>query len=121
MSFITNDIQINGVKACVIVTGEYTGDGSTGFAVTGLGFQPKWVQIQEREITDSTNVNIYTTSDTVIDDNVAGMAIFNDKLNVESKTNKIVSLDVDGFTVSDNAANEHPNKTGNKYNFIALG
>ena len=113
--------KIEDVNIACMITGSYVGDGSTGFSITGLGFKPKFVRVQEQETTDASNVNIFETTDKVIDDGLSPMSIFIDRSNVESKINKIKSLDDDGFTVTDNSVNQHPNKDWVTYNFYAIG
>ena len=90
--------------------GTYTGDGTTGRAITGLGFRPKVVVIKADH---ATNGHAMWLSDTMSTSN-------NVTNSVESAD--IVSLDADGFTVSHLAsANGRTNESGKTYYWYALG
>jgi hypothetical protein len=105
-------------------TGTYTGDGSTSQGITGLGFQPKYVKIWFRTTSNGTDMESYDTTDTIVDDNASGGAIrterSGDNSNYDFRTNAIISLNADGFTVDDAGGNSHPNKSGQIYNFVAF-
>lgn len=106
-------------RVCRIATGQYTGDGTTSKSITGVGFQPKFVQIWN-----------YTTTE-------LDQQVLNFKSDQESGTfcvlwasagpgvyhrdNRILSLDSDGFTVSDDGADLDPNKLNQVYNYLVLG
>jgi hypothetical protein len=110
------------VGAGQIDTGTYTGDGTESQAITGIGFQPKYVRVWERRILTGLAVDVYETTDTIIVDNANGMSINNS--NSKTRTNAIISLDADGFTVDDDAGpsgGDHPNKLGTIYNYMAMG
>lgn len=105
-----------------MATGSYTGDGGVTKAITGVGFQPRRVEIvQKRTSGSGTVAHVYTT-DAIIDDNVSGAAILID-LNGTStmETARIKTLDSDGFTVGDAGADAHPNSSGIDYNWTAWG
>lgn len=104
-------------------TGTYTGDGTTSQSITGIGFQPKYVRIWNRLTVDgegTTDMPTETT-DTIMDDNVDGGAIEYAGDKMKFQTNKIISLDADGFTVHDAGEDDHPNKNGQVYNYLAFG
>lgn len=104
--------------------GEYTGDGSTGFSVTGLPCSPKYLKIVIRETTSGNAVEVWETWGRVIDDDAAGMSILHRNADTpphEVIKDAIVSLDADGFTVSDQGADKHPNKNTVKYNWYVIG
>lgn len=110
----------------LIHTGTYTGDGTTSMAVTGIGFQPKYVKIWPEIGAPGNNVDMIETTDTIIDDNVNGMGIVHrggGAAGVKHRTaaNRIISLDADGFTVDDAGTNSIPNESGQVYNYIAIG
>jgi hypothetical protein len=102
-----------------IATGTYTGNGATSYAITGLGFAPKFVMII-RQASGTGSANVTMTSDTLVDDDAAGQSIqwgtaaqfYNDG---------IISMDADGFTVDDRGFDNDPNKSGQVYNYIAWG
>ena len=76
----------------------YTGNGSAGHAITGVGFQPDWVWIKTRS-----DVNNHT-----IFDAVRGVTkrIRSNQNNAENTSSGVTSFDSDGFTVgSDSAGN----------------
>lgn len=115
------------VGSANVYTSTYTGDGATSQAITGVGFAPKYVAIIKRRTTGAfdTDGRAYVlTTDTMVDDNASGMALvpFDGAATaIEWVTDAIISLDSDGFTVDDNGADEHPNKSSQVYNFIAIG
>jgi len=108
-----------------IRTGTYTGDGTISQAITGVGFQPKYVKIWERQTVSGTDIRTYETTAEIMDDNANGGA----SVGYSTVTNfaaafysdRIISLDADGFTVDDVGADDHPNKNGQVYNYLALG
>ncbi len=104
-----------------IATGYYTGDGTTAKAITGVGFTPKYVHIVKRQTADGANTIAFFTTPEIIDDNV-------DKGSIELGpgvhrfvADAIVSLDADGFTVSDYESDLAPNATGTVYNYMCIG
>ena len=107
------------VQSTQIKTGTYTGDGATSLGITGVGFTPLFLRIWDRQTVDGTAMEPYETSKDMIDDIGAGAAY--DVKNAQIKDNKIISLDADGFTVDDDGADAHPNKSGQVYNYWALG
>lgn len=109
-----------------LATGSYTGDGTTSQAITGLGFQPKYLRIFNRFTVDtSSNLFITETSDTMNDDNANGMCYFlfdqTGSAELSTQDNRVSSLDADGFTVDDDGADREPNANGIVYNFVAIG
>ena len=83
----------------------YTGNGSAGNAVTGVGFAPNMVWIKERSSTSS-----HTISDTV---RGAGKRVNPDLTNAEETlANLMTSFDSDGFT---NGADNGVNESGQTY------
>ena len=108
-----------------IATGTYTGDGAASQAITGVGFAVKFVYITERETSsvEAESKSVIWTSDVIVDDEAAGMAINIDLGNgvTETRTNAIIALGSDGFTVDDAGSDGHPNKNSQIYNYWALG
>jgi hypothetical protein len=105
-----------------IKTGTYTGDGSTSQAITGIGFQPKYVQIVTRSTTE-VGVFVYETTDVIMDDITGGAAIVHDRDSGEHylTNDAIIALGADGFTVDDNGSDFDPNAAGVLYNYLCLG
>lgn len=101
-------------------TGTYSGDGTESQAITGVGFQVVYLIIVERETADAQGMTVIWTTDTIIDDNAAGMAV-RVTTAATSAINAIIALGADGFTVDDNAVDDDPNKNGVTYNYIAFG
>lgn len=106
-----------------VATGTFTGDGAISQAITGIGFQTKFVQIWQRETTvgnllDTRKV-ILTTAE-ILDDDASGGAIMEGSGDT-FEDDAIIALGADGFTVDDNAANDAPNASSVVYNFLALG
>lgn len=89
--------------------GSFTGDGADGKAITGLGFQPAYVLIKP----DDTIVGAQKfsgTTDTQM--NFAGV----------DRTDLIVSLDADGFTLNDGSGSgaNLVNRSGIFHNYFAF-
>lgn len=105
-----------------ITTGTYTGDGTESQSITGVGFEPKYVKIWPRE-TGSANDTVYETTDTIIDDNATNDQSWRHLSGGghDTRANKIISLDSDGFTVDDAGADNHPNANGQVYNYVCIG
>ncbi len=111
------------LKSLRVFSGTYTGDGTTSMPVTGIGFKPKYLKIWTRETIDGTNITAFETTDVIIDDNAEGGAYripgaLDDIHSFE--TNRIISLDADGFTVDDAGKDFHPNTLGRVYNYLAI-
>ncbi|MEE8458691.1 MAG: DUF2341 domain-containing protein [Phycisphaerales bacterium] len=76
-----------------MVTGLYTGTGVAGLQITGLGFQPNVVIIR-KDATGQAQIRISSMG--------AGLTKpLGNSVTVDAKTNRIESLDADGFTVGD--------------------
>jgi len=76
----------------------YTGNGSAGHSITGVGFQPDWVWIKTRS-----DVNNHTIFDVV---RGVTKRIRSNQANAENTSSGVTSFDSDGFTVgSDSAGN----------------
>lgn len=108
---------------CRIKTGTYTGTGIGTQAITGIGFQPKYVRIWRRRTADGSTMNIYESSDVIVDDGgVGGGAIELAVSPPEFATNAIMSLDADGFTVNEPSSfTDTVNGSGTVYNYLCLG
>jgi len=74
----------------------YTGNGSAGHSITGVGFQPDWVWIKTRS--DSNNHTIF--------DAVRGVTkrLRSNQNNAENTSSGVTSFDSDGFTVGTDSA-----------------
>ena len=104
-----------GGSTCRIKTGTYTGDGTTGQAITGVGFQLKYVYIFPAITSQTAQNSMFKT------DQFGIYAIWETPSSFYSYDNRIVSLDSDGFTVDDDGLNSFPNASGVTYNYLALG
>ncbi len=105
--------------ATQIAKGTYTGDGSTGQSITGLGIAPIHVHILNRITVDDTAQKKFETTPEIVAANAAGGA-FEHRSSL-FKTDTIISLDSDGFTVDDGGSDSDPNKSETLYDFIAYG
>jgi hypothetical protein len=124
VGFDGTDVLFGSTDICRIKTGTYTGDGATSLAITGVGFKPKFVFLLERATSDATGVWVGFTTDQVMDDNNAGGSISLETVWSNAgqfRTNEVISLDADGFTVDDDGADAHPNKNSTVYNYMAMG
>ena len=117
----TNWTTVAGSGSAKISTGTYSGDGTTSRSIIGVGFLPKYVKIWERTTTNNAQVDAYETTNTIISDSGSGGAIYTDNNEQRFRVDRIVSLDVDGFTVSDGGTNSHPNQNTQVYNYMAIG
>ncbi len=108
-----------------IATGSYTGDGTTSQAITGVGFTVKEVQIWFRETTPANTLvtsKVVMTTDVIIDDDASGGSIQEGGAAADAfQDDQINALGSDGFTVDDNAIDDHPNANLVVYNFRCLG
>tara|TARA_B100001939_G_scaffold266084_1_gene233417 strand:+ start:2060 stop:3118 length:1059 start_codon:yes stop_codon:yes gene_type:complete len=88
----------------------YTGNGSYGHSITGVGFQPDWVWIKSRSGTHSAGVHeLYDAvrgTDNMISSNSANAQA--------SGVNRLHSFDSDGFTVDD-----HNQINGSSTNYVS--
>ena len=88
----------------------YTGNNTDGHAITGLGFQPDWVWIKDRD----------TTASHAAFDAVRGVSGGNgflcpnigDSEGQGGATNTLISLDSDGFTLDDDSDDQRVNYAG---------
>ena len=92
----------------------YTGNGSTGHAITGVGFQPDWLWIKERSSTSAAfiydvirGVNVKLTPSTTDADSTVA--------------DSMTSFDSDGFTVGNNGATNESGQTVVAWNWLAGG
>lgn len=105
-------------QMCHIDVDTYTGDGGsdpgTGAAqaITGVGFAPQIVKIIVQDQADS---ELYQRITGMVADYSQNMS------DAGFDQYSINSLDADGFTVDDSNTDDHPNKNGETYLYIALG
>jgi hypothetical protein len=99
-----------------VFTGTYTGDGSTGMAITGVGFTPHFVRIWPHP-TSAAATSVYEKLDQTWGD----YAIKYISAGVTSAVSMINSIDAAGFTVDDAGADAHPGKSGQVYDFLCVG
>ena len=92
----------------------YTGNGTTGHAITGVGFQPDWLWIKERSSTSAAfiydvirGVNVKITPSTTDPDSTVA--------------DSMTSFDSDGFTVGNNGATNESGQTVVAWNWLAGG
>jgi len=92
----------------------YTGNGTTGHAITGVGFQPDWLWIKERSSTSAAfiydvirGVNVKITPSTTDADSTVA--------------DSMTSFDSDGFTVGNNGATNESGQTVLAWNWLAGG
>ena len=104
-----------------VKTGTYSGDGTTSQAITGVGFQPIYLKIWDRQTVHGVAIATFETTDTIVDDNAQGGCFAEEGVNHYFLTDRIIALGADGFTVDDEGADAHPNKNGITYNYYAVG
>jgi len=119
---------------CRIFTGTYTGDGTASQVITcagaGSSSTIRYVRIWQRQTSDNTALAIWESTREINDDIAAGLGVSPSyQVSGEDITgmsfvadNTIIALGTDGtFTVDDSAADSHPNKNSQVYNYMALG
>ena len=95
----------------------YTGNGNSGHAITGVGFQPDWVWIKERN--GATNHGLHDSS-RVSSGNEA--ILYSNDTDAESTGGAYLSsFDSDGFTVNNNSSGNTNNDTYVAWNWKANG
>lgn len=107
-----------------IKRGSYTGDGTTSQSIViETGFSPQYLKIWLRDTVDNNSIYIAETIPEIMDDNAAGGAAQHlaNSAGHRFRTNQIISLDSDGFTVDDNGVDAPPNSSGVLYNYMAIG
>lgn len=109
-----NGVNSSRSNLCLIHTGTYTGDGTEGQGITGVGFRPKFVWIFEHPAGGAAETHWLKLDQTWGDYAFPPNA-------VQSVLSLINSLDADGFTVDDFGGDSNPNADGVTYDYIALG
>jgi len=101
-----------GTSAARIATGTYTGNGAATQAITGVGFQPKRVEIYPQ--VDATNPET-----PIIKTNQDGTK---SRYHSAYKDDHVVSLDSNGFTVGDGTGDtNYCNVSSRVYTYVAFG
>jgi hypothetical protein len=92
----------------------YTGNGSSGKAVTGVGFSPDLLWIKERSSSSGHIIfNKVVGTSKYLESNSSGAEVTN--------TTELASIDSDGFTVNANNATNENNQTYVAWNWKANG
>lgn len=102
-----------------IKTGSYQGDGTEDQAIEGVGFEPKVVWSAPDKGSEGQNADIHWTIAGYVDLTGHDSAIWSGE--VGTRLGRFISLDADGFTVSDDASDADPNKDGETYYYLAMG
>jgi len=117
------DPYVPPVNLCRIATGTYTGDGTLGQAIVGVGFAPKYVAIWRHKTGEGLTEDYkFEKLDKGWGDyayahvNTAVGQVFHYTFD-----NRVNSLDADGFTVDDDGADSVPNSLQVVYDYLALG
>jgi len=103
------------IGMCRIKTGSYTGDGSEGLSITGIGFTPKVVIITHRPVDVANHYLLIKT------DHAWGDYCLRIYTSIQATANNINSIDPDGFTVDDAGVDAHPNRADQLYDYIVIG
>lgn len=90
--------------------GSYSGTGANGNAITGVGFEPRWLLVKRTDAADNW----------VIVDTVRGLdgSLFPDDISQELSNSNVVSFNSDGFTV--NGASGGWNNGSGTYLYLAI-
>ena len=116
-----NDADLQANKTSLeIATGSYAGDGAASKPITGIGQAPVYAKIYRQEA-DGAAWTYWETWDVVMSRDPQGLAGQISNSSHSMQDDKIISLDSDGFTVSDAGSDQDPNKTGEDYDWVTLG
>ena len=107
-------------------TGSYTGDGAESqvISLTDASIVVKFVKTWQRITGDNNNPadkGFLETTDTIVDDHGSGIAIQHAAAAHVSDSDAIIALGTGSFTVDDKAADNHPNKLNQVYNYMVIG
>lgn len=108
--------------ALKVKTGTYTGNGSTsGQAITGIGFQPKFLLIGNAATSNNAFGSVWKSEDMPASSSVGESASLGE--NGRSASGNIQSLNSDGFTVGGSGTTglDSANTNGTVYYYLALG
>jgi len=94
-------------------TGEYTGDGNATQAITGVGFQPKFLRAYRQVTGNTTAMKTDQDGTYALKDRSGGTG-------AEYIEDYIISLDADGFTVGDTGGGEEMNASAVVYTYVAF-
>ena len=89
----TRTLAKSGAVSTKLKTGTYTGDGNATQAITGVGFQPKYVLIN-RQLFLKSSVAQKNNQDALLSD-----FYWSGGAGIRYLPSGIISLDIDGFTV----------------------
>lgn len=102
--------SLTAISGARIAVGSYTGNAAATKAITGVGFQPKYVCVYSRDGT-TTQAHEKTSGDTTYAKRVLAY-----------DQDQIISLDSDGFTVGDGTGTvNYLNANTIVYSYIAIG
>ena len=90
----------------------YTGNGNSSHAITGVGFQPDWVWIKDRD----------SAVNHLLHDSIRGVTnllVSNTTAGDDVNTNILKSFDTDGFTVGSNSASNGSSTEFASWNWLA--
>jgi hypothetical protein len=94
--------------------GSYSGTGSSGNAITGLGFKPAWLMIKRTDV--ASDWIIWDATRDV--DGKMGRFLYPNLSNAEAVASNVCTFDSDGFTLNDGTANR--NASGGTYIYLAI-
>lgn len=106
-----------------IETGTYSGDGSLDqtITLTDTNLIIDYVRIWVRAVNQGDNIATVESTAEIMDDNVAGGAIYlNENVN-DFWINAIIALGTGEFHVDDSGTNSHPNADTSDYNYMVIG
>lgn len=106
-----------------IATGTYTGNGSTSQAITGVGFQPKFLLIIRGSGSTplSLDGDVAFAIDAQLSEDGRSVIWNSSQSRFDRDTDAITALGADGFTVDDDGADRSPNANGYTYTYVAIG
>lgn len=101
-----------------VAVGSYTGDGAADQGITGLGFTPKGVWVFGEADLDAI---WWKSTNATSDWDFRHLGATTTQQQAGAAFEGILTLDADGFSVSDGSADADPNKNGSTYWYLAVG
>lgn len=110
--------QVEHKQICRIKTGQYTGDDTVSQSIIGIGFRPKRVEIILHAVAYG-DMHVWVKTDQMAGD-FCGRHVAAGPHD-QGVSDRLISLDDDGFTVDDQGANGDPNKGAQLYDYTCWG
>lgn len=111
-------------KACFMLTGTYTGNGSTSKVITLSDslLVVKHVVIYRFSGIDANTVFLQSNDSLMTEDATGGAALYvSGTPSIIIRDDRIIDMGTGSFTVDDGGADQDPNRNGQKYHYTVFG